>query len=86
MFLPLGVQNPTVQLVLLVVRPTCAYGLKQPGGHMSDQDKWEFYKDAQGEWRWRRIASNGRVVGASSQGYKNQADCIDNARRNGYRV
>ncbi|WP_084512463.1 DUF1508 domain-containing protein [Geothrix fermentans] len=51
---------------------------------MSDQDKWEFYKDAQGEWRWRRVAVNGRVVGASSQGYKNQADCVENARRNGY--
>ncbi|EMZ7034343.1 DUF1508 domain-containing protein [Salmonella enterica] len=47
-------------------------------------DKWEFYTDGQGEWRWRRIASNGRIVGASSQGYVNRADCVDNARRNGY--
>lgn len=47
-------------------------------------DKWEFYKDSLGEWRWRRIASNGRIVGASSQGYVNKSDCIENARRNGY--
>jgi len=47
-------------------------------------DKWEFYTDGQGEWRWRRIAPNGRIVGASSQGYKNRADCVENARRNGY--
>ena len=28
---------------------------------------------------------NGRIVGASSQGYKNKSDCIANARRNGYK-
>lgn len=48
------------------------------------QDKWEIYKDTSGEWRWRRTASNGRIVGASSQGYVNRSDCVDNARRNGY--
>ena len=47
-------------------------------------DKWEFYKDPSEEWRWRRTASNGRIVGASTQGYKNKQDCIDNAIRNGY--
>lgn len=47
-------------------------------------DKWEIYQDSAGEWRWRRTASNGRIVGASSQGYKNRSDCVDNARRNGY--
>jgi len=49
-----------------------------------DNDKWEFYKDSNDEWRWRRTASNGRIVGASTQGYKNKQDCIDNAKRNGY--
>jgi uncharacterized protein YegP (UPF0339 family) len=47
-------------------------------------DKWEFYKDSSEEWRWRRTASNGRIVGASTQGYKNKRDCVDNAIRNGY--
>jgi len=47
-------------------------------------DSWEFYVDGVGEWRWRRTASNGRIVGASSQGYKNRSDCVENARRNGY--
>lgn len=46
-------------------------------------DKWEIYKDSVGEWRWRRTASNGEVVGASSEGYKNKSDCIANAKRNG---
>ncbi len=48
-------------------------------------DKWEIYQDNAGEWRWRRTASNGRIVGASTQGYKNRADCIANAQRNGYK-
>ena len=47
-------------------------------------DKWEIYKDARGDWRWRRTAANGRIVGASSEGYSNRADCVANAKRNGY--
>ncbi|MBC6437516.1 MAG: DUF1508 domain-containing protein [Rhodobacteraceae bacterium] len=49
----------------------------------SKRDKWELYKDSPGEWRWRRTAQNGNIVGAASQGYRNKADCIANARRNG---
>jgi len=48
-------------------------------------DKWEFYKDSKEEWRWRRIASNGKIVGASTEGYKNKQNCINNAKRNGYK-
>ena len=47
-------------------------------------DKWEIYQDARGDWRWRRIASNGRIVGASSEGYSSRANAVANARRNGY--
>ncbi|MFD2586141.1 YegP family protein [Croceitalea marina] len=47
-------------------------------------DKWEFYKDKKKEWRWRRTAPNGDIVGASTEGYKNKSDCIANAKRNGY--
>lgn len=49
----------------------------------SNGDKWEIYKDNAGEWRWRRTASNGNIVGASTEGYKNKQDCIDNAIRHG---
>jgi uncharacterized protein YegP (UPF0339 family) len=51
---------------------------------MAYDDKWEFYKDAAGEWRWRRTAPNGNIVGASSEGYKNKLDCVGNAKRHGY--
>ena len=46
-------------------------------------DKWEVYKDSANNWRWRRTSSNGRIVGASTEGYVNKTDCIANARRNG---
>ena len=49
-----------------------------------EKDKWEFYTDRSGHWRWRRYAPNGVLVGASTEGYVNKADCIANARRHGY--
>jgi len=51
---------------------------------MGSRDKWEFYLDKSGDWRWRRVATNGRIVGASSEGYKTLTDCEHNARRHGY--
>lgn len=48
------------------------------------RDKWEFYTDSKGGHRWRRTASNGEPVGASSEGYSGKADCEDNAKRNGW--
>ncbi|MCF7827085.1 MAG: DUF1508 domain-containing protein [Candidatus Marinimicrobia bacterium] len=47
-------------------------------------DKWEFYKDNQEQWRWRRTAPNGNIVGAATEGYVNKGDCEGNARRNGW--
>lgn len=47
-------------------------------------DKWEFYQESNGDWRWRRKAPNGEIVGASTEGYRNKSDCEANARRNGW--
>jgi len=55
------------------------------GGTMA-KDKVDLYKDNQGEWRWRQTAPNGKVVGGSTQGYKNKQDCIENANRNGVKI
>ena len=41
----------------------------------------DVYQDKKGEWRWRRKASNGQIIGASSEGYKSQKDCEANANR-----
>jgi uncharacterized protein YegP (UPF0339 family) len=47
----------------------------------SNGDTWEIYKTT--GWRWRRTASNGKIVGASTESYVNKSDCIANAQRNG---
>ena len=33
----------------------------------------EFYKDKRGKYRWRVTADNGKIVGASSQGFASRA-------------
>jgi uncharacterized protein YegP (UPF0339 family) len=48
-------------------------------------DKWQIYKDNKDEFRWKRTAPNGVIVGASTESYKNKADCISNATRNGFK-
>ncbi|MBO9193962.1 DUF1508 domain-containing protein [Rhizobium sp. 16-449-1b] len=48
----------------------------------SNGDTWEIYQTS-GQWHWRCKASNGKIVGASTEGYNNRSDCIANAQRNG---
>lgn len=33
---------------------------------------------SEGEWRWRATSGNGKIVGASSEGFKNKTDCEAN--------
>ena len=49
-------------------------------------DKWEFYKDKRGQFRWRRKSANGNIIGASTEGYTKKADCAANAARQGYKA
>jgi uncharacterized protein YegP (UPF0339 family) len=46
-----------------------------------EKDKFEVYQDKRGEWRWRRTATNGNIVGAASEGYKAKSDCEANMNR-----
>lgn len=39
----------------------------------------EIYLDAERKYRWRVTARNGRIIGASSQGYEHRRGCIRNA-------
>ncbi|MHA1164451.1 MAG: YegP family protein [Alphaproteobacteria bacterium] len=50
---------------------------------MSSSDKWEIYQDKAGEYRWRRTASNGNIVGSATEGYAGKSDCVANAERHG---
>jgi len=45
--------------------------------------KLTFYKTLFGQWRWRLKSSNGKVVSASSESFKNRIDCIANAKLTG---
>jgi uncharacterized protein YegP (UPF0339 family) len=46
-----------------------------------ENDKFEVYQDKRGEWRWRRTATNGNIVGASSESYKSKKDAEANMNR-----
>jgi uncharacterized protein YegP (UPF0339 family) len=37
---------------------------------------YEVYTDKSGYWRWRYVASNGRIIADSGEGYYNKADCL----------
>ena len=37
----------------------------------------KIYQDKKSEWRWN-IKVNGEIIGASTEGYINRKDCVDN--------
>jgi uncharacterized protein YegP (UPF0339 family) len=37
--------------------------------------RFEVYRDAAGEWRWRLRHQNGQVVAESGEGYRRREDC-----------
>jgi uncharacterized protein len=46
-----------------------------------ENDVFEIYQDKKSEYRWRRKAANGKIVGASSEGYTKKADAEANMNR-----
>jgi len=38
--------------------------------------KFEIYKDATREFRWRFQANNGQILAESNEGYNNRANCL----------
>lgn len=42
---------------------------------------FDYYQDRKKEWRWRLIASNGRIVAESGEGYKHKGSCTRMASR-----
>ena len=40
----------------------------------------KFYKDNRGKWRWQATAENGKVIGASSQGFTRRSTAKQNAQ------
>ena len=47
-------------------------------------DRWEFYPDRSGKWRWKRIDGyNSKIVATSAEGFVEKDDCMNNANANG---
>ena len=42
--------------------------------------KKDVYKDKKGEWRWRIIASNGKNIGSSNEGFKKESTAWENMK------
>jgi len=42
------------------------------------KDKVIIVRGQDKQWRWRRVAANGEIVGASTEGYVNFNDCRNN--------
>lgn len=40
---------------------------------MSKQPKFHIYEDQSGDWRWRLVAANGRIIADSAEGYTSKA-------------
>ncbi|HPG95118.1 MAG TPA: DUF1508 domain-containing protein, partial [Dokdonella sp.] len=41
----------------------------------SNTMNYEKYRDTSTQWRWRLLASNGKIIANSGEGYHNEADC-----------
>jgi uncharacterized protein YegP (UPF0339 family) len=37
---------------------------------------FQMYEDAAGEWRWRLVAGNDRIIADSGEGYRHRQDCL----------
>lgn len=50
--------------------------------------KYEVYRDARFDWRWRLVAKNGKTVADGAEGYSTKSNCMRAVRRikwlNGY--
>jgi len=38
--------------------------------------KFQIYPDKKGEYRWRLLAHNGKIIADSGEGYKRKAACV----------
>lgn len=46
--------------------------------------KFEIYRDTSGGWRWRLVATNGRIVADSAEGYTTKHKAIAAAENVAY--
>lgn len=39
--------------------------------------KFEIYKDVRGDFRWRFVSSNGRIIADSAEGYSSEQNALN---------
>lgn len=44
-------------------------------GNMETTMRYKLYKDESGQWRWRLLAKNGKVIADSAEAYKRRLGC-----------
>jgi uncharacterized protein YegP (UPF0339 family) len=57
---------------------------EEHAGHMAEElsddaaarRTFQVYQDAAGEWRWRLVAGNDRIIADSGEGYRDRRDCL----------
>jgi hypothetical protein len=47
-------------------------------------ERWFFYQDIAGLWKWARLDVMGTVLGHSGCSFETRDGCIEHARSNGY--
>jgi hypothetical protein len=48
-------------------------------------ERWFFYQDVANLWKWARIDVFGTVLSYSGASFATRDECLDDARRSGYR-
>lgn len=45
------------------------------------KNKAEIYKDKKGEFRWRLLGLNGKIIDAATEGFKKRSSCVNNLNK-----
>jgi len=46
-------------------------------------DIWKLYKDSRNKWCWYKTAKSGRMLGASTQSFETEEECVEDAKSQG---
>lgn len=50
--------------------------IKRLMGELPAAEAYWVYEDSAGEWRWRLLAGNNRIIADSGEGYQDRQDCL----------
>ena len=52
--------------------------------HDSSLERWFFYQDTAGLWKWARLDIVGTILGHSGVAFETREECDEHARNSGY--